>query len=353
MAVNFFRHSASIAALMLFSLSIMSFRFGNGTASSKNTSKSSPDSTAYNTGKAFSGSATDPEASSDAAINEMFKINPKMESFMKGFRRRETEEFSDMKVWGKPYFKLMDEILAKNGLPVQLKYLCVIESNLKASTVSYSGATGPWQLMPEEGRMFGLTMKKGCDERKDYEKSTQVAAGLLKNLYKQFGDWLLVVAAYNCGNGAMRRAIAKAGSKNYWVVQNYLSEQARNHVKKYIATHYMFEGSGGWTTITNDEALACRLAIAGLRGGSDSSCGINANTTIDINGNYNAGVMMRCLFIDSDLFNRLNPGFDQRLLAGKTYPLTLPNEKLPLFICNRKNILEQSAQLLFSTAITK
>ena len=350
LSVHFFRHSAGITVLMLFTLSIMSFRFGKIVNFSKKTSTHTTDTSTINSNKTISNLLADPMASEDSVVRSLFKVNHTMESFLKDFKRRETEEFTDMKVWGKPYFDMMDEVLAKNGLPIQLKYLCVIESNLKAGTVSHSGATGPWQLMPDEGRMFGLCMKKGCDERKDYEKSTKVAAGLLKNLYNEFGDWLLVIGAYNCGNGAMRRAIAKAGSRDYWVVEKYLSAQARNHVKKYIATHYIFEGSGGWTTITNFQAAECRVAIAKIS--TNKADDLTNTTTIEIRGKYSPTVLVSSLMIDAEVFNKLNPGMAEALLQGKAYPLTLPNNKLPLFLANRVQLLQQSLQMFISSAAT-
>ncbi len=353
LSANFFRHSAGIAVFMLFTISIMSFRDGKTFENVKKALKSTSDSSSNNSTKAFANLLTDPLADNTALFKTVFKINPAIESFVKEYTRKETEEYTDMKVWGKPYFDIMDEILAKNGLPVQLKYICVIESNLKANTVSHSGATGPWQLMADEGRMFGLVMKKGHDERKDYVKSTEVAAGLFKQLYSQYGDWLMVIAAYNCGTGAMRRAIAKAGTKNYWKVQNFLSAQARNQVKKYIATHYIFEGCGGWTTVSKEETAECQTTIAGLSNMKDTTATADNTATIEISGKYNSGVLINTLLIEDELFNKLNPGIDKELLQGKTYKLTLPKEKMPLFQSNRQQILEQSVQLFISAAVNK
>ncbi len=351
LSVHFFRHSAGIAAFMLFSFSMMSFRYGSGTTSSKNASSNTSDSI-NSSNKVFSNLLSNPVANNKAAIQGAFKLNPIMASFIKGYKKRETEEYGDMKIWGKNYLQLMDEILAQNGLPIELKYLSVIESNLQAGTVSSSGATGPWQLMADEGRMFGLTMKKKNDERKDFEKSTEVAASLLKNLYTQFGDWLLVIAAYNCGCGGMRKAINKAGSKNYWELEKYLPEQTRTHVKKYIATHYIFEGSGGWTTVTNDEALECSAAIAKLNA-QKASDAANNMATVEISGKYNSGVLSNDLMIDKSVFSQLNPGIDKELLDGKAYQLTLPADKMPLFQANRQQILEQSVQLFVTSAYNK
>jgi membrane-bound lytic murein transglycosylase D len=336
---------------MLFSLSIMSFRYGSGTVSSKNAVTNASDSI-NSSNNAFSTLLSNPVANNKVAIQGVFKLNPAMTSFIKGYKKRETEEYGDMKVWGKNYLQLMDEILAQNGLPIELKYLSVIESNLQAGTVSSSGATGPWQLMADEGRMFGLTMRKKNDERKDFEKSTEVAASLLKNLYSQFGDWLLVIAAYNCGCGGMRKAINKAGSKNYWKLEKYLPEQTRTHVKKYIATHYIFEGGGGWTTVTNDEALEYSAAIAKLDAQNINDASAKT-ATIAISGKYNSAVLSNDLMIDKSLFSQLNPGIDKALLDGKTYELTLPADKMPLFQANRQQILEQSVQLFVTSAYNR
>jgi membrane-bound lytic murein transglycosylase D len=354
--VRFFRHAAGVAVFILFASSIMSFKYGGGTKTNKKAQASTPDSSLTNNStKAFSNLLVDPLADNAAATRNLFKLDTHMQPFLKDYKRRETEEYEEMKVWGKRYLDLMDEILSKNGLPVQLKYLCVIESNLKAGTVSHSGATGPWQLMADEGRRYHLIMRKGRDERKDFEKSTETVAGLLKTLYDEFGDWLLVIAAYNCGTGAMRRALAKAGTSDYWVVQKYLSEQARNHVKKYIATHYIFEGCGGWTTITCNEAVGCRAAMASLNEQNtlNDSAFENNTISVEINGKYNSAVLINALFIDEALFNRLNPDLDKELLEGNTYHLTLPVDKIPLFQSNRKQILEQSVQLLLSSAVNK
>ncbi len=180
-------------------------------------------------------------------------LNSQVLPFVNDFISNQSFEYSKMKDWGKPYFILFDQILSANGLPVELKYLSVIESDLQGNLVSSTDAVGPWQLMPDEAKRFHLKTDDGKDERKDFYKSTEVAAQLLKELHNEFGDWLLAVAAYNCGAGRMKQAIAKAGSDNYWKLQQYLPEETRRHVKKYIATDYYFEGTAGFTTMTADE----------------------------------------------------------------------------------------------------
>jgi membrane-bound lytic murein transglycosylase D len=136
-----------------------------------------------------------------------------------------------------------------------LKYLAVIESELKTSALSCVGALGPWQLMPETAQDLGLKINRHVDERTNYSKSTKAAALYLKDLYAKFGDWLLVLAAYNSGPGPVYAAIHKSGSKNFWALQDYLPAETRGHVKRFIATHYHFEGKGSVTTLTKAENI--------------------------------------------------------------------------------------------------
>lgn len=324
---------------MLFTLSLMSFRYDGRKDVSHSSKKDSTDN------RGIAG-LLDGELSNDIiADKSIFVLKPEIASFLKDFNKKEAEEFGDMKVWGKPYFELYDQILAENGLPVELKYLSVIESNLHSSNVTGGSAVGPWQLMPYEGKRFGLIMKKSYDERTSYTKSTEVAAKLLKELYDEFGDWLMVVGAYNCGMGRMKRAIAQAGSKDYWKVEAYLPAETRHHVRKFIATHYMFEGSGGWTTISAEETVKCKAAFSKLNYARNMVL-LNSNiASSEITGKYNSAILIKSLSIDADLFNKLNPAFDKMLTEGKTYSLRLPESKMPLFITNRKELLEQSMQL--------
>jgi membrane-bound lytic murein transglycosylase D len=150
-------------------------------------------------------------------------------------------------------FTIIDSVFSKHGLPTELKYLAVIESELKSSATSHVGALGPWQLMPATARIFGLRTTRKNDDRKDYYKSTTAAARYLRDLYAMFGDWLLVIAAYNGGPVPVHHAIDKSGSRNFWMLQSYLPKETRQHVKKFIATQYYFEGKGSLTTLTKAE----------------------------------------------------------------------------------------------------
>lgn len=140
-------------------------------------------------------------------------------------------------------FMIIDSVLNHYGLPLELKYLAVIESELKPSAVSRVGAKGPWQLMPSTAHDLGLKVSHRSDERTNYYKSTRAAAEYLRDLHREFGDWLLVLAAYNGGPGPVYRAIRKAHSRNFWVLERYLPAESRWHVKKFIATAYYFENA--------------------------------------------------------------------------------------------------------------
>jgi len=180
-------------------------------------------------------------------------LNRNASRFVATFLRREEEALAKTRGRCSSYFRMMDTIFTREGLPVELKYLAVVESDLKNNAVSRMGARGLWQLMPTTARELGLHIGKKYDERTAVYKSTVAAAKYLKALYANFGDWLLVMAAYNAGPGTIDQAIRRSGSRNFWVLQRYLPIESRGHVKRFIGTHYYFEGKGGLTTLTRAE----------------------------------------------------------------------------------------------------
>lgn len=255
------------------------------------------------------------------------------------------KELERMKSWGKPYFDLYDNVLSLYGIPREMKYLSVIESHLNSGLVSWAGAVGPWQLMDYEARRFGL-QTRGVDERTDYYKSTHVAARLMKELYGEFGDWLLVVAAYNGGPGRVRQAIRKAGSRDFWDLQYYLPEETRNHVKKFIGTHYVFEGSGGWTTMTASETQVQKALAAKPQEVQLSSDELANTAVVEVGGRYNSVIIANALALDITRFNKWNPGFDKTLSEGKKYPMRLPKETVPVFEARKNSLLMESVRAL-------
>jgi membrane-bound lytic murein transglycosylase D len=189
-------------------------------------------------------------------------MNPAAAKFVADYIRKNTEVLQKVEQHSAGVFKIMEPILEQYDVPVELKYLAVVESDLKRTAVSRVGAAGPWQLMPTTARELGLKVSRKADERKQYYKSTTAAAKYLRDLYNAYGDWLLVIAAYNSGPVAVNKAIKRAGSRNFWKLQYFLPAETRGHVKRFIGTHYYFENGGSETTLTKAEFLAHTKAVA-------------------------------------------------------------------------------------------
>jgi len=138
------------------------------------------------------------------------------------------------------YFPVFEDIFMEKGIPLDLKFLSVVESGLRPKATSKSGAAGLWQFMRPTGRMMGLKINRTIDERRDIIKSTEAAADYLLHLYERFDDWTLAIAAYNCGPGNLRKAIRKSGGKrNFWEIKKYLPKETREYVPKFIAMSYV------------------------------------------------------------------------------------------------------------------
>lgn len=276
------------------------------------------------------------------------KLNPMAINFVQDYIGRNRKGFLAMKEWAKPYLDLMDEILTQHGLPKELKYLAVIESGLKYNALSWSGAVGPWAFMPAAAKEYGLKMTKHNDERLDYYKSTHAAARLLTDLYQKYGDWLLVIAAYNGGPGNVNKAIKKSGgSKDFWTLQYNLPVESMNHVKKFIGTHYIFEGEGGVTTVTKKEMKDLLVNGGNLNMKEDE---MNSSIAYKITGRFNSSVIIKYVEIDKATFDRYNPGFDNKMALEGKYELRLPTQKMNVFVAKRYEILDESIRLLLNAA---
>ncbi|RYE17580.1 MAG: lytic transglycosylase domain-containing protein [Sphingobacteriales bacterium] len=279
------------------------------------------------------------------------QVNPYAESYMQDYLKNHGKSLLRMKDWGTPYFNLIDNIFAQYGLPRELKYLAVIESHLSTAATSWVGAGGPWQFMPYTARDYGLVVNGMYDERRDYYKSTHAAARYLLTLYKQMNkDWLLVIAAYNGGPGRVYSAMKRSGSKDFWALQYYLPQESRNHVKKFIATHYIMEGIGG--AGASPEFAEGFASTAGAAAGPYqkktilSVAEMEQAETQNISGKYNSLIIAKNISMDIAAFNRYNPAFDQSLGENGHYELILPGDKMQLFLANKYQILNECVQYM-------
>lgn len=284
--------------------------------------------------------------------NNGVKLNSRAVGFVQDYMEKNSRKLENMKSWGRPYFNMIDGILIKHGLPKELKYLAVIESELKTSAISWAGAVGPWQLMPGTARALGLKVSKRVDERVDYYKSTHAAAKYIKDLYNEFGDWLLVIAAYNGGPGNVYSAIRKSGSRNFWNLQYYLPAESRTHVKKFIGTHYIFEGQGGLTTLTKQEATE-QLGASSILLRPLTKEEMETVESLNVSGKYHSVVIARNVLMEIEDFNRFNPEFDRLMANSTVYELKLPADKMGLFVANKYTILSESVQALLSGSTTE
>ncbi|MFI5130683.1 MAG: lytic transglycosylase domain-containing protein [Chitinophagales bacterium] len=189
------------------------------------------------------------------------KMNKQAAAYVDKYIVKNIGDLERIKLKSKYFFQVTDAVFTKYNLPQELKYLAVIESELNTRALSPVGARGAWQLMPGTARLLSLKVNHKYDERTHFYKSTVAAAKYLKDLHAIFGDWLLVIASYNSGPGRVFEAIKKSGSRNFWKLQNYLPAETRGHVKRFIATHYYFEGNGSVTTLTKEEANSYKKAM--------------------------------------------------------------------------------------------
>lgn len=287
----------------------------------------------------------------NSSIPYASQVNPYAENYMQDYLKAHQDYLLNMKKTALPYFNFIDGILTQYGLPKELKYLAVIESNLKTNALSSAGARGPWQFMPYTAKDYGLVVNQNEDDRTDYLKSTNAAAKYLLHLYKDLHDWLLVIAAYNGGPGRVYSAIQKSGSRNFWDLQYYLPEESRNHVKKFIATHYVME------TGNRDENVATSNFNYSSLSNNDSSLiaaqltdseKANAAST-EVSGRYIASVIAKNVSMEMADFNRYNPGFDNTLATGATFKLQLPSEKMKEFFDKKYSIIDESVHQLLQS----
>ncbi len=231
------------------------------------------------------------------------------------------------------YFPMFEEILDRYQLPVELKALPVIESALNPRAVSPMGATGLWQMMYTTGRHYGLRVTSYVDERRDPLLSTVAAARYLRDLYKIYGDWTLVIAAYNCGPGNVNKAIRRSGGKtNYWDIYYYLPRETRGYVPAFIAATYA-------------------LAYASEHGISPTPISFPAIAdTVEVKGRLHLEQVASVLDMPIQQLRDLNPQYKRDLLPSpKRNVLRLPMEQVGAFIDNEDSIKAYKDDIYLAT----
>ncbi len=168
------------------------------------------------------------------------EYNDQVKNYIDLYANRRRGLISKVLTTSQFYFPIFEEVFDRENIPLEFKYLAVIESALNQKAISPVGAAGLWQFMPATGRMYGLRTDNYFDDRKDIIKSTEAAVEYFKNSYRIYNDWLLVIASYNCGPGNVNKAIKRAGGKKgIWDIMPYLPKETRGYVPAFIAATYV------------------------------------------------------------------------------------------------------------------
>ncbi len=226
------------------------------------------------------------------------------------------------------YFPLYEEILDQEGLPLEFKYLSVIESALNPIAVSRCGATGLWQFMYNTGILYNLKVNSYTDDRKDPVKATHAACQYFKDMYGIYHDWLLVIAAYNCGAGNVNRAINRSGGKTtFWEIMPYLPKETRGYVPAFIAVNYVMN----YSKEHNLYPVAPAYSYFQV-------------DTVQVNRQVSFNVLSKQLDIPVEVISYLNPIYKRNLIPAVDGGLTLrlPTNKLAQFISLEENIYAES-----------
>lgn len=228
----------------------------------------------------------------------------------------------------------IEQTFYSKGLPKHLKNLALIESGFNQSVVSHAGAKGMWQFMTGHANDYGLTES----ERDDIYKSTQIAAVSLANLYNKHKNWVTVVAAYNCGDGNIQKAIQRSGSNRYLDFYKYLPNETINHVQKYLNACY---ATGELNEVLNDY----QKSLLALRTGSGAKSNNGANINLidtNLEGAFDVHVIAKYLDIPSSKLLSWNPGILNELDMKGESRLYLPSDLMVTFLLNKNKILSES-----------
>ena len=244
--------------------------------------------------------------------------NKVVKNFIKLYTEKRREQVEMMLGVSAIYFPLFEEILDKYEMPLELKYLPVIESALNPRARSRAGATGLWQFMYWTGKHLKMEITSFVDERRDPAKSTEAAVKYLKQLHDTYGDWYLAIAAYNCGPGNVNRAIRRSGNKNdYWKIYYRLPRETRGYVPAFIAASYVMNYYKEHNLIPHMPEIPLET------------------DTVLIHDFLHFDQISATLGIEKEELRSLNPMYRRDVIPaknGKAYPLMLPESKIMEFI---------------------
>ena len=231
------------------------------------------------------------------------------------------------------YMPIFEEALEAYQLPLELKYLPVIESGLNPNAVSKAGATGLWQFILTTGKQYGLTVNSLVDERRDPVKASNAAAHYLKDLYGIFNDWNLVIAAYNCGPENVNRAIHRAnGQRDYWAIYPYLPRETQSYVPAFIAANYIMN-------------YYCEHNICPIR----SKLPVKTDTVV-VNKDVHLQQIAAVCNLSMDELRALNPQYRRDIVNGNAGPsiVRLPQSAINTFIDNEDSVYTYNASQLLT-----
>ncbi len=261
-------------------------------------------------------------ATLDAKTPFNIVYNQELENLIKSYIKNRPKAISNLMAKSKYYFPLFEEKLDLYDVPMEVKYLAIIESALQPKARSKVGATGLWQFMLATGKQYGLDVTSYIDERQDPILSSEAAAQHLSDLYDIFEDWDLALAAYNSGAGNVNKAIRRAGGKkNYWNIRPFLPRETANYVPIFYATMYMFEYGESHNIIPDKNFKLQYYEV----------------DTIQVKRNISFEQIKTTTGIDISLLEFLNPTYKLNVIPyeeGKNYYLTLPKEYVGLFVQN-------------------
>lgn len=273
----------------------------------------------------------DPETSEETYKERLKRLphvmdmsyNDAVRKFIDRYTKRARRQVSYILGAANFYIPIFEEALETYGLPLELKYLPVIESALNPKAVSRVGATGLWQFMLATGKRYGLKVNSLVDERRDPVKASYAAARYLSDLYRIFGDWNLVLAAYNAGPTNVNKAIHRAGGeKNYWKIARYLPTETRGYVPSFIAANYVMN-------------YYCDHNICPME-----TCLPMKSDTIMVNQDINFEQIANVIGISIDRLQELNPQYRRNIVNGscELASVRIPHEFVNKFIDNQETI---------------